>query len=212
MTVFDTSSLLRRFVILHTAVHPADLLKFIWRLAREVGYDAVRRFQIEHLEDRIIGGIVLPLHDRVLHTHLLCCHIVFENGSAMQPEPCIRGARHRYLDLRVCLHVLVDFLRVVGAEPQPAVELACEHERAALRLAVAAYRCQILYRIFVQEFCYFFHFDYLRLSVAAGIGPGGFPTARMKPVTGLSIHRMICKLSLRCNVVCYNHDHSRRLL
>ena len=63
--------------------------------------------------------------------------------------------------LRVALHVLVNVLSVVRAEPQLAVHLAREHERATLCLAVTAYGCQILYRIRLQEFYDLAHDKYL---------------------------------------------------
>ena len=79
----------------------------------------------------------------------------------MQTEPCVLRAGNGDLDVGVCLQILVNILLVVGTEPQLAVQLAGEHEGAALCLAVAAYGGQILYRVCVQKFYDFIHEMYL---------------------------------------------------
>ena len=53
----------------------------------------------------------------------------------MEPDPGIFGAGNGNLDFRILLHILVDILGAVGAEPQFAVKLAGKHEGAALGLA-----------------------------------------------------------------------------
>ena len=55
------------------------------------------------------------------------------------------------------MHVLVNILGVVGAEPQLAVQLAGKHERAALGLAVAADGRKVLYGVFLQKLDYCIH-------------------------------------------------------
>ena len=64
--------------------------------------------------------------------------------------------------LRVLLHILVDILGVVGAEPQLAVQFAGEHEGAALCLAVTTDSSKILHRVGIQKFYDFVHDKYLR--------------------------------------------------
>ena len=92
--------------------------------------------QIEHLKDGVGGLAVLTLHDGVLDAHFLGGHVVLEHSLAVQTDPCVFRAGNGDLHLRVLLHILVDVLGVVGAEPQLAVQFASEHEGAALCLAV----------------------------------------------------------------------------
>lgn len=55
----------------------------------------------------------------------------------------------------------VDFLGVVGAEPQLAIHLTGKHEGTALGFAVTAYGSQILYGILLQKLYNFVHGKYL---------------------------------------------------
>ena len=114
----------------------ANFLELVGRVAGEVSVNAVGIRQIEHLKDGIGSLAVLTLHDGVLDAHFLGSHIILEHSLAMQTDPCIFRAGNGDLHLRVFLHILVDVLLVVGAEPQLAVPFAGEHKRAALCLAV----------------------------------------------------------------------------
>ena len=127
------------------------------RVAGEVGDHPVGAPQIEHLEDGVVGGLVLALYNGVLHAHLLDRHIVLKHGLPAEPNPGVGGAGHGDLNVGVGLHVLVDLLGAVGAEPQPAVPLPGEHEGAALGLAVPAHGGQVLDRILIQKFHDFVH-------------------------------------------------------
>ena len=72
---------------------------------------------------------------------------------------CTNNTKDVYKDLhlRVLLHILVDVLGVVGAEPEPAVHFAGEHEGAALRLPIGTDRSQILDGICGKELNDFLH-------------------------------------------------------
>ena len=74
---------------------------------------------------------------------------VLENSLACKTNPGIGRRRNGNLNFRICQHVLVNILGVVGAEPQLAILLKAEHEWAAFGLAVTAYGCQILNGIFL---------------------------------------------------------------
>ena len=119
------------------------------RVAGKIRNRAVRILQIEHLQDRVGGLAVLTPDDGILNAHFLGSHVVFKNSLAVETDPCVGRAGNRDLDFRVFLHIPVHLFGVVGAEPELAVKLACEHERAAFCLAVTAYGCQILYRVLV---------------------------------------------------------------
>ena len=80
----------------------------------------------------------------------------------MQTNPCVFRAGNGDLHLRVLLHILVDVLGVVGAEPQLAVQFASEHKRAALCLTVTTDGSQILHGVGIQKFNDFIHDKYLR--------------------------------------------------
>lgn len=133
----------------------------VGRIAGEVGDQAVGCFQIEHLEDGVIGGLVLALDDGVCHAGFLDSHVVLEHSLAMEPDPGKVGRGHADLDLRICLHIQVHVLGAVGAEPQLAALLQAEHEGAALGLAVTAYGSQILDGVGLQKSNDFFHNKYL---------------------------------------------------
>ena len=113
--------------------------------------------QIEHLEDGIVGGLVLALDDGVVHAALLDGHVVLKHDLAVQADPGIAGAGNSDLYIGVGLHILVDILLVVGAEPQLAVLLKAKHEGAALGLPVTAHSGQILNRVGSQKFNNFFY-------------------------------------------------------
>ena len=113
-------------------------------------------FQIEHLKDGIVGSLVLALDDGIVHAALFYCHVVLERGLAVQADPGIAGAGHGELHIGVGLHILVDILLVIGAEPQLAVLLKAEHEGAALGLSIPAHGGQILNGIGGQKFNDFF--------------------------------------------------------
>lgn len=121
-------------------------------------------FQVEHLEDRVGSFAVLPLDDGVLDAHLLGGHVVLKHSLAVQTDPRIGGTGNGNFDVGVLLHILVDFLLVVGAEPQLSVHLTGKHERAALGLTVTAYGGEILYGIFLQKFYDFVHDEYPLIS------------------------------------------------
>ena len=113
--------------------------------------------QIEHLEDGVVGGLILAFHDGVLDTHLLDSHIVLKHSLAVQPNPGKGGAGHGQLHVGIGLHILVDILLIVGAEPQLAVLLPGEHKGAALGLSIPAHGSQVLDRVLGQEFYDFVH-------------------------------------------------------
>ena len=111
----------------------------------------MRILKIKYLEDRIVSGLILAFYDRIAHAGFLHCHVILKHRPAVQADPLVCGRRYGNLNLRILLHIKVNVLRVVGAEPELFIHLKAEHERAALRLAVTAYGCQILYRIRLQE-------------------------------------------------------------
>ena len=121
--------------------------------------------QIEHFKDGVGGLAVLPLDNGILDTHLLGGHVVLENGLAVQTNPRISRAGNRNLDVGVGLHILVDVLLVVGAEPQLAVHLAGKHEGAALGFTIAANSGQILHGIFLQKLYDVIHNEYLLIEM-----------------------------------------------
>ena len=65
----------------------------------------------------------------------------------MQANPSVLRAGKGNFDLGVFLHILINVLLVVGAEPQLAFQLIGEHKGAALGLAVTAHGSQILHGI-----------------------------------------------------------------
>ena len=109
-------------------------------------------FQIEHLKNGVGGLAILSLHDGVLDAHFLSRHVVLKHCFAVQTDPCVLRAGNGNLNFRVCLHILVDILGVIGAEPQLAIQLACKHKGAALGLAITAYGSQILHGVGIQKF------------------------------------------------------------
>ena len=145
-------------------VDQLPFLELVGRIAGEVGDHAVGVVQVEHLKDGVGSGLILALHDGILDAHFLGSHVVLEDGLAVEPDPSVGGAGNGDLNLGVLLHILVDVLPVVGAEPQLAVQLACEHEGAALCLAIAAHGCQILHGICIQKFNDFVHNKYLQMD------------------------------------------------
>ena len=140
-------------------------LELVGRVAGEVGDHAVGVVQVEHLKDGVGSGLILALHDGVADAHFLGSHVVLEDGLAVEPNPGVGGAGNGDLNLGVLLHILVDVLLVVGAEPQLAVQFACEHEGAALCLAVTTDGSQILHRVGIQKFYDFVHDKYLQKLV-----------------------------------------------
>ena len=127
------------------------------RIAGEVGDHRVGIRQVKHLEDGVVGGLILALDDGVLDAHLLDGHVVLKGRLPAEADPRVGGAGHGDLDVGVGLHVLVDLLSAVGAEPQLAVLLPGEHEGAALGLTVPAHGGQVLHGVLVQEFHDFVH-------------------------------------------------------
>lgn len=67
-----------------------------------------------------------------------------DRGIGNSTNARIAGTGYRNLHIGIFLHILVNVLGVVGAEPQLAILLKAEHEWAAFGLAVTAYGCQIL--------------------------------------------------------------------
>ena len=118
----------------------------------QVGNQAVRILEIEHCEDGVGGAAVLALHDGVAHAQFLGGHAVREDGLAVQADPCVIGAGDGQLHIGIFLHVLVDLLLRVRAEPELAVQLIGKHEGAALGVAVASHGGQILHGVGIQEF------------------------------------------------------------
>lgn len=53
-------------------------------------------------------------------------------------------------------HILVDILLVISAKPQLPVKQASKHKGAAFCLAIATNGGQILHRVSIQKFYYFF--------------------------------------------------------
>lgn len=89
-------------------------LKLVGRVSREVSDEAVGIFQIEDLENGVVGGLVLAFYDGVGDAHFFDSHVVLENSFAMKTDPCVRRAGHRNLDLRIFLHVFVHIFGAVG--------------------------------------------------------------------------------------------------
>ncbi len=137
-------------------------LELVGRVSGEVSDNAVGIIQIEHLKDGVGGLAVLALHDGVLDAHFLGGHVILEHSLAVETNPRIVRAGNGDLHLRVLLHIFVDILLVVGAEPQLAVQLTGKHEGTALGLAVTADSGQILHRIGIQKFYDFVHDKYLQ--------------------------------------------------
>src|SRR5699024_9913285 len=88
-------------------------------------------------------------------------HVVLKDGLAVQADPGVGRAGDGHLDVGVGLHILVDILAVVGAEPELAVHLAGEHEGPALGLAVPADGGEILDGVLLQKLHDFIHGSYL---------------------------------------------------
>lgn len=130
---------------------------FFRRIPGKVRDDGVRVFEIEHRENGIISGLILPFDDGIVHTAFLYRTVVLEHSPAVEPDPCKSGAGNRDLDGGVCLKVLVDVLLAVGAKPEFPVLLETEHEGAAFWFAVAADGCKVLDWVFGQEFDDFVH-------------------------------------------------------
>ena len=145
--------------------------ELIGGIAGEVGDDAVGGVQIEHLKDGVGGGLVLTLHDGVPDAHLLGGHVVLKDSLAVEPDPGVLRAGDGDLDLGIGLHVLVNVLLVVGAEPELALQLAGEHKGAALGLAVPAHSGQILHGIGIQKCSDFVHDIYLQGDFFEGVFP-----------------------------------------
>ena len=127
------------------------------RVAGEVGNYRMSALKVEHLENGVVGGLILPLDDGVVHAALFDRHVVFKHRLAVQPNPRIGGRGNGNLNVRVIPNVLVDLFGVVGAKPQLPVLLKAEHKRAALCLSVVANGRKVLNRIFLQKFYYFIH-------------------------------------------------------
>ena len=62
------------------------------------------------------------------------------------------------------LSPLLDGLLRADFRTAAAVQLACEHDGAALCLAIAAHGCQILHGICIQKFTDFVHNKYLQMD------------------------------------------------
>ena len=136
-----------------------DDSELVRRIAGEISDDAVRIFQIEHLENGVRGLAVLALDDRVCNAHLFGRHVVLKYGFTAQPYPSVFGTGHRKLHIGICLHIFVDILLVVCAEPQLAVHFTGKHKGTCLCLTVCANSGKILYRVCLQEFNNFLHFN-----------------------------------------------------
>jgi len=121
--------------------------------------------QIKYLEDGIVRSLVLPLHDGILNAHFLGGLIVLKDGLAMQTEPGVFRAGNGNFDFGVKLHIFVNILGVVCAEPQLAVQRPGKHKGAALGLSVAANGGQILYGIGIQKFDDFVHDGFLLMII-----------------------------------------------
>jgi hypothetical protein len=59
----------------------------------------------------------------------------------------------------------LDILLVISAKPQLPVKQASKHKGAAFCLAIATNGGQILHRVSIQKFYYFFHYKYLQAIV-----------------------------------------------
>ena len=109
----------------------------------------MRVCQIEDDEDRIVRRLILPFDNRIFKAHFLNGTVILKNNFTIKANPGISRTGYAELNIGIHQHILIDFLRVVRAEPQLAVFFTGKHERTALRLAIAANRRQILNRIFV---------------------------------------------------------------
>lgn len=103
--------------------------------------------KVEYLKDRVLSSLILTFDNRILHAGYLYFMVVLKNSFSVKTNPCVLRIGYGNLDLRVCLHILVNILGIVCAEPELSVFLKTEHERAAFRLSIASYSCQILYRV-----------------------------------------------------------------
>ena len=83
----------------------------------------------------------------------------------MQTEPGVFRAGNGSFDFGVKLHIFVNILGVVCAEPQLAVQRPGKHKGAALGLSVAANGGQILYGIGIQKFDDFVHDGFLLMII-----------------------------------------------
>ena len=79
-------------------------------------------FQIEDLENGVVGGLVLAFYDGVGDAHFFDSHVVLENSFAVKTDPCVRRAGHRNLDLRIFCMSLYTSLVLLDAEVPPRVE------------------------------------------------------------------------------------------
>lgn len=122
-------------------------LKFIRRIAGEIGNHAVWILQAEYLEHRIVRRVVLSLYNRIRHTCFFYRHIIFKHSPAVQAEPGEIGISNTHLNLRILLHVLIYILLVVCTEPHLPILLTTKHKRTAFCLSISSYGCQILHRV-----------------------------------------------------------------
>ena len=86
-------------------------------IAREICQDSVGIGQIKYLENRVGRRPILPFYDGIFHTHLLGRQVVLKNGPAVEAEPSVLWTGNREFNIGVTLHLLVDGLGAVGAEP-----------------------------------------------------------------------------------------------
>ena len=113
--------------------------------------------QIEHLKDGVICGLILTLDDGIIHAPLFYSPVILKHGLAAQADPGILWAGNRNLYIGVGLHILIDILPVVSAEPQFAILFKAEHKGTALGLSIASHSGQILNGVGRQKFNNFFH-------------------------------------------------------
>ena len=138
---------------------------------------------IEHFENRIVGGPVLGTQAFVGIDHFLFDRqIVLKDRDAGKPYPCFLGGGHRQLDMRVVFQLVIDILAVAGTEPEPVVFFETEFERAYLGLAIHSDGCQKLDRIFLQEPDDDFHVGFPRAGMMFSVFSGGCRNVFALPV------------------------------
>lgn len=98
--------------------------------------------------------------------HISLAGILFSKTAL----PCKRihaysGLDTGKLNFRIFQHILVDILLAISAKPQLPVKQASKHKGAAFCLAIATNGGQILHRVSIQKFYYFFHYKYLQAIV-----------------------------------------------
>ena len=84
----------------------------------EISNYTVCIFQIKYLKNWVVSSLILDFYNRVIQAGFFYCHIVLKYGFDVKTDPGIFRAGDRNFYKRMFLHILVDFLSAVGAEPK----------------------------------------------------------------------------------------------